>query len=59
MTVFPAPTVEAQASEALLTVAKTESLSAVGMRLITEQEYGRLQKEVYRNLICATLPKEI
>ena len=41
-----APTMESRASEALVAVAKTESLSAVGMRLITELEFNSLQTEV-------------
>ena len=44
--VFTAPTLESQASEALVCVAKSESLSGVNVQLITAQDYNKLQIEV-------------
>lgn len=40
-----APTHESQASDALLALAKMQPLSAVGMKLVTEQQIEDLKKQ--------------
>jgi len=40
------PTCESQASDALLALAKMQPLSAVGMKLVTEEELEDLKNQV-------------